>query len=96
MGTIGFRPVEDKRRGCSHQFFVVRDISYYPMDMVPFGEGVAMNANIRAGTLVMCASRGQRRELWEDGKIVRLPINLDRDGNSIGVADGHIHSTDSK
>jgi hypothetical protein len=77
----------DDRKGCQHQFFMVRDISYYPMNMVPFGDGVAVNASLRAGTLVMCARCGQRRELWEDGEIVRMPISLDQDGHSIAIGD---------
>jgi uncharacterized metal-binding protein YceD (DUF177 family) len=77
----------DDRKGCQHQFFAVRDLSYYPMSMVKFGDGMAVDANLKAGTLVMCARCGQRRELWEDGQINRLPVSLDRDGNSIGVVD---------
>jgi hypothetical protein len=57
------------------------------MSMVKFGDGVAVDGNLKAGTLVMCARCGQRRELWEDGEIVILPVNLDQDGNSIAIGD---------
>ncbi len=75
-------PAIDKRRGCLHQFFKLREIGYSPMSKT---ENQIVMEPFKAGTLVMCALCGQRRELWDNGLIVKLLIELDRDGNSIAV-----------